>query len=442
MSRSITLPQARQTASAQAVKLSPVLALLVVSILLIPFEASLFIGTLRVPVARLILLAATPVAIVRYCSSLGSAAYKFVWADLLVPLTGVWMVVSVCMTDGQERGFVGAGAIALEFVGTYFVTRMWLKRPGEAVKLGRLVAVLIAVDAILAVPDTFQQSFVVHTVVGSLTGFVFNNGGDIRNGHFRAAGVMEHPILLGTACSFGMLLSWQLCRGVFRAILLVLQIIGLIVSVSSAPILGLVIGFGCIFYRRLTPDLDSRWQLLLGSGLFCVVLVFVLASDPLGFLIRHLTFDPQTGYYRLLEWDTAGGLVMASPWLGIGLTDDWLRPNWMPSTVDSVWLRSAMEFGIPGSLMVACSVLGACSRPVDRSSATLSTQDKLLGVALSIILSLYVFEGFTVHFWGATWMLLGLFMGMRAHLGVLASQRVRRSKQSFFEKKDQKTFVP
>ena len=412
----------RRAGAVQAAKLSPVLTLLAVSILLIPVEASLFVGTLRLPVARLILLAATPVAVIRYCTGLGRAEYRFVWADLFVPVAGVWMIASVCVTDGPERGFVGAGVIALELVGTYFVARMWLKRPGEALMLGRLIAVLIALGAIAAIPDAFQQIYVVHTAVGSITGYQIDNIYDIRNGHFRATGVLEHPILLGTTCSFGMLLSWQLYRGAHRTVLFLLQGVGLIVSVSSAPFLGLAIGFGCIAYRRMTPVQDGRWRALLGVVAFCLAVMLCVVSDPLGYLIRHLTFDPQTGYYRILEWTYAGSLVLASPWLGIGLTDNWLRPSWMPPTVDAVWLRSAMEFGIPGSLLVACSVLGSCSRRVDHACATLTADEKQLGLTLSIILALYVIEGFTVHFWGATWLLLGLLMGMRAHLGAAASQ--------------------
>jgi hypothetical protein len=32
-----------------------------------------------------------------------------------------------------------------------------------------------------------------------------------------------------------------------------------------------------------------------------------------------------------------------------------------------------------------------------------------------------IFTGFTVHFWGAVWILVGLLTGLRAHLGELGA---------------------
>ena len=243
--RARVAPSARQSVKPGCpVRLSPVLVCLALSILLVPVEASLYVGTLRLPMSRLILLAATPVAIVRYCNGVRRPSFRFVVSDLLVPLTGLWMIVAVCLTEGLERGFVGAGVIALEFVGPYFLCRTLLKQRGEALMLGRLIAVLIAVNAVLAIPDTLQKTYAIHAAVSAVTGFPVGPMQEMRNGHFRATGVMEHPILLGTACSFGILLSWQLHKGFRRILLIALQTLGLVLTVSSSPVLGLAIGLG------------------------------------------------------------------------------------------------------------------------------------------------------------------------------------------------------
>jgi hypothetical protein len=42
-------------------------------------------------------------------------------------------------------------------------------------------------------------------------------------------------------------------------------------------------------------------------------------------------------------------------------------------------------------------------------------------MVLSIVIFLAIFGGFTVHFWGSTWILIGLLVGLRAHLGELAA---------------------
>ncbi len=419
-----TRPTCRQRSRGS--RAAPILVLLTVSMILVPAEASLFIGTIRLPVARLMLLVATPLAIAKYAANSGKPEFRFVWSDLLVPITALWMVASVCMTDGAERGFVGGGSIALDLLGCYFTARVFLRAESDAISLARTIVFSTALGGILAIPDIFSGSYVIHTAVGSLTGYQIENVYDIRNGHFRAAGVLEHPILLGTSCAFGLLLCCQIERGAARLILSFLQLVGLAAAVSSAPLLGCGIGMGCLMYRRLTPSADWRWKALLGLAATCFALVLVFVPDPLGAIIRHATFDPQTGNYRIQEWIYAGQDVMASPWIGIGLTEMWLRPDWMPTSIDSVWLRSAMQFGIPGSILLAACIIGACSRGTDYSRANLSAAGKRLGVCLSIILSLYVVLGFTVHFWGATWMLLGTFMGMRAHLGALATRPAQR----------------
>jgi len=40
---------------------------------------------------------------------------------------------------------------------------------------------------------------------------------------------------------------------------------------------------------------------------------------------------------------------------------------------------------------------------------------------LGIIIFLIILAGFTVHFWGSTWILIALLVGLRAHLGELAA---------------------
>ena len=415
-------------AAAGRARLSLVLAAIAAATLLVPEEASFYLGSLRLPVARAILLVVAPVALVGLLRQAGTQAYRFSLSDVLVPLTVIWMVLAVSVTEGLDRAIVSAGSIGVEFVGSYLAGRMLLKGPGEAVALGRLIAVLTAGTALSALPDPWTHGYTVHNAVEAVTGYHVPYIYDIRNGRFRAAGVMEHPILLGTVCTFGIMLSTQLFRGRKRAALIACQAAGALVSVSSAPIMGLVLGLLCLLYGRLTPSWTPRWRWLIGSAVAGICCIAVILPNPFGFLIGHLTIDPSTGYYRLLEWQVAGDDLLGSPWFGLGLSDGWARPDWMPPSIDSLWLRSAMSFGIPGSCLIAACLLGACWRRVDVPWATLTPEERRLGTTLSILLFLYLFQGFTVHFWGATWVLIGLFAGMRAHLGALGSLHLRSTR--------------
>jgi hypothetical protein len=407
------------TRATRYARLSPFLIVLAVALILVPEEASFYVGGLRLTVARAVLLVATPISFLRFIQQASEGSYRFVWSDALIWPTGLWMILAVLVTEGPGGAIAGAGVTALEFVGAYLVARSFLTAHGQALALARILSLLIAVVGLLALMDRFAGYYVTHDFVGKLTGLQLDWGGyDTRFGSIRAAGTLEHPILLGSVCAFGLLLATTLPL-MQRCFVFAGATVGLLAAVSSAPIVGVCIGLCCLAYRRLTPGIEARWRWLMLGVAIMLGLLFAVHSAPFGWLIGHMTIDPSTGFYRLLIWQFAGEGVLQAPIFGIGITDDWARPEWMPSTVDSLWLRVAMMFGIPGSIMLAASLIGACSRRVDIARVYLSDEERRLGLVLSLIMFLYIFLGFTVHFWGATWTLMGLFAGMRAHLGAL-----------------------
>ncbi len=201
-------------------------------------------------------------------------------------------------------------------------------------------------------------------------------GEDMRGGLLRANGTLDHPILLGCVCCFGAVFSVVMLRGAGRMIATMCCVAGLFSALSSAPILATFLAFGLLFYRWLTPGLSARWWMVGAPLALLLALLCAVSSEPFGFIFRHFTMDQQTGWYRLLTWNIAGALVLDSPWFGIGL-DDWARLSWMPDTVDLVWLRSAMSFGIVGSVLIAVVLIGSCSRSMrPRGRMRLSVEDQ------------------------------------------------------------------
>lgn len=324
------------------------------------------------------------------------------------------------MSQGAGRAVVGSSVLILEFVGAYLVTRTLPARLGPALSLARFAAGAIAVDALLGSLDTLTGRHIIHDIANVLSHDDYGWPLEFREGLLRAQGAQEHPILFGCVCCFGMLLSVSVLRGMRRLFALASCLAGLVSALSSAPIMGTLLGFGLLAYRRCTPGFESRWRLLGAALATFIVTLLMVSSDPFGFIFQHFTMDPQTGWYRLLIWQVAGALVLANPLFGVGL-DDWARESWMPNTVDSIWLRNAMEFGIVGSVLIALVIIGACSRPIHPARRhQLPAAEQALGRCLGIIVFLYVYLGFTVHFWGSAWILMGLFAGLRAHLGELA----------------------
>jgi hypothetical protein len=403
----------------------PLLPALLVVAALLPEELSLNISGLFLSLPRLVLLAAFPLLFARTLRQATQPGFHASLSDLLILPATAWMFLSVAMSEGLQRATVGSSVLILEFAGSYLVMRTLPDRPGTAMTVARFTAGAIAVAALLGPLDTLTGQHITHDIANVLTHYNKGWWVEYRNGLTRAQGAQEHPILLGCLCCFGTLLSFSVFRGAQRAIAVACCLVGLLSAISSAPIMGTLIGFSLLFYRQCTPWFKSRW-LWLGTIMGMTIgSVLVLVPSPFGFIFQHFTMDPQTGWYRLLIWQVVGPLLLDSPLFGIGL-DDWERESWMPSTVDSIWLRSAMEFGIVGSVLIALVVIGACSRAMRPSGRMeLPAAEQALGLCLGIIAFLFIYLGFTVHFWGCTWLLLAMFVGLRAHLGALAAGQPR-----------------
>jgi len=397
-----------------------VLALLVVTNFL-PVETSLIIGGLRLPFARLLLLLLAPYLFLELGRKVATGRYRFVAADAFVLLTGCWMLVASIAAIGLGDALNHAGPEILEFCFGYLATRTLLSAPGQAVSLINLLCVTVAVVGLIAVLDPLTDRFVVHDLANALTGYGKDVVGrpDYRLGMRRAAGPLEHPILLGTACMIGLLCRARLQRR-GRLFTMAGCTAGLVASVSSAPLQAAILGFGLLLYDRLFRWLRWRWALLFGILATAVALSFTLFGSPLGFVNQYLIFDPASGFSREFEWQTVGGYVATSPWLGIGFGWDEIAEDIGAfASIDSVWLGKALIYGIPCSVLIALSFLGSASLPARGPRVGLTPIESRLATILSIIMCLLLFLGFTVYFWGSLWILSALLAGVRAHLGEL-----------------------
>ena len=411
----------RVSADAPSVGAPLILALIAVTMFL-PEEASFYLGERRMTVTRILLLLIAPLTVMRFARLTAEGRYHFVLPDLLVPLTGFWMFIGPIANDGVERALVASGSSALEFCIPYMAARLFLSERGQAVALTRILCIVIASVGMLAIADEVTRRFVLRETIGALTGYDSSLEGDMRGFLFRATSTLEHPILMGTACSFGLLLAttlsgWSRTFGVAGAA------IGLALSVSSAPTGATLIGAGVLVYERVTRRLPLRWVLPAAGPFLFVAAIFMFHPSPLGFFLRYLTFDPATAWYRVLQWSCAGDLVMHSPILGIGLSDEWATICGLAKTIDSVWLRMAMMYGLPGSALVFLCYAATCFLPIaaEEENGDSLEPERRLGFVTSVILGLAIFIGFTVFYWGTVYILTMFLMGMKAHLSALAT---------------------
>jgi len=352
--------------------------------------------------------------------------YRFVWSDLLVPVAAVWMFVGPAVNDGFGQTVKFTGSQALEFCVPYMATRTYLTERGQAVALVRVLGIAIAIVGLLAIFDEVSGRFLIRETVALVTGYVAQSDrvDDYQRGLlFRAAGTLEHPIMLGSASVFGLLMATTI-RGATRTFVFFGCAVGLVLSVSSAAFSGGLIGSGVLLYEKFTRKFPFRWAPAIIVPLALLIALYVSHPDPIGFLLGHFTFNPQTGWYRRLQWDCAGGLVLDSPTFGIGLSDDWASWCGLDTSIDSLWLLAAMRYGIPGSILLFLCYVGASSLSVgiEDRELNLTRQERQLAFTLTLILGVVIFIGFTVYYWGSVFILTMFLTGIRAHLGALGSK--------------------
>jgi hypothetical protein len=414
---------------AKAVSISPLLAVIIV-LLFLPAELSFYIAGFRLTPIRLYLLLLTPVVLLRFGRSLASRQRHLVSSDILITFAGIWMIIAPTIVFDLGYALNHAVPLAIEFCGSYFATRILLSKRGQALNFVNFLCHAIAIVALSGAPDALTGQPFIHDFLRALTGYVEPYSMEYRLGIFRAMGPIDHPILFGTVCAFGLLLATS---SPIRAKVLTIAAcgFGVLLSMSSAPIQAAVIGLGLITYDRVLAHHRSRWWFLITIAAVGIGAIFVYSGSPIGFVFDHLLFDTSSGWVRVYEWDTATGMIQDSPWFGIAfqyaerlqeIPDLW----YSAPSIDSYWLNLSLVYGIPCATFVGLAIIGIVCYPASGPRVNLEKAESKLASTLGIALFVVVFLGFTVDFWGICWMFVPLLVGVRAHLAELGSRRVAK----------------
>src|SRR5208337_136204 len=305
--------------------------------------------------------------------------------------------------------------IVLEYLIAYMSTRVLLLGHKQAVSFVGLLCLVLSFVALDATLDIATGRYFTRELAEQLTGYQkeWRVADEIRFGMLRAAGPLEHPILLGFVTALGLLFAVAVDIR-YRAFCISACALGVVISFSSAPQQSAVMGLALLWYSRVSAGLSYKWLALSSIPVLTIISLFSLTPTPFGHLFDLLTIDSQTAYYRLYIWNEVGPAILDNPYFAVPDGDYDYQ-----GSVDSVWLVLSLQYGMVCSILTALSMIGSCSLPTETSRAALSQSESRLGTALGIVIFLTLYTGFTVHFWGSTWILVGLLVGVRARLGEL-----------------------
>lgn len=332
------------------------LAILFVLSIFIPVEFHVLVGSLRLESYRIILALTLIYALINFRKILESA-------DLIDVLLFTFVVLastSLIYNHGMKDGIESAGILIIEILGAFYLARLFITTPKSYYQVNVWFATILAVLLIFSLYEAFAKHRILHEWAKVITG---NDSLDhrlythyyMRMGIMRTTNLFAHPILYGTigAIFFPFIVLLALYTFKLSNALKALAIfIGMMTTLSSAPLLSIV-------FQAITAVLTRFWhggqRFWFGFGLLTLsAMILINALSNRGFfaiLISYLTFNPVTGYYRLLQWKYSMDDIMDNPLFGIGL-NDWSRPEWMNNSIDSFWLLMTMQHGIIASFLL------------------------------------------------------------------------------------------
>jgi len=389
----------------------------VIYMTLLPREVHVSFGGNQIFADRLALLACLPLI----ANCLWRGYIKFVLPDWLVIFAGIWSVMAMWHAYDFERALFSGGSYAFDSIAGYYLARISFRSLTSLRRGLILCAPGFFLAGISVMAESLTHRFYVRPFFAAIFGEIEYMGGtltlgeamrvnDVRWGLLRGMGPWQHPILAGLHLSTLLPIYWMSSiRGWPRWVAIVAAAMSLF-TLSSAAYGALALALILIFYEFLTKKIDIiNWRAFLIVILFAMICVQTLTnSGIISLIIRYLTFDPLTGYFRQLIWDFGTKTVAQNVWFGIGF-EPYTRPSWMYSdSVDNHWLLWAIRYGLPASLALfsACLVtIYALARSIMSTRSPIDSKF-YRGIMMTLVILMLMMFTVTVQGGTLTWFTL------------------------------------
>lgn len=379
------------------------LIVLFILAIFIPIEFHYQLGSLRVEPYRIVLGFALIFAILNIKYILKRADSIDIFLALLIGIS----FISFLVNHDLQKAFESTGIYAIETLGAFYLARLWITTPKRFyyVNIG-FISLLVLLFA-FSIYESFAHHRILHDWARMITG---NDSLDPRLythyyerlGILRATNVFAHPILYGTiAAMFFPFMVGLLFFSYKKRYLLATGILfsSMLLTLSSAPLLSLISQAATAIITRFWHQAQRFW---LGIATIAISLAVLIESVSnrgfFGVLVSYLTFNPITGYYRMLQWQYGTDDVIQNPLLGIA-HHDWTRPLWLDSSIDSFWLLLFMQHGVFAGIILLFASLLIVVQYLNRLHHYHS-HIRWMVSAWILAFTAMIFIGFTVDFYG------------------------------------------
>ena len=288
-------------------------------------------------------------------------------ADIFVVLFGLWAFVSMAVNHGVGNVVESSGMFFVETAGAYMFGRVFMRSAQDFYVFVRFMIISVLISLPFATVELFTgEPFLLDILksVNPLPGiFVFPDSVDYepRLGLHRVQYTLVHPILFGMMCASLVALCFVVMtrgdgfgkKAFWGSVVIYATFTGL----SSAGWMSGLMQIAFLIYERFTRWFAFRWKAIFWGFVAFYVFVSIFASHaPLVVLATKFTLSPHTAWFRVVIWEFGSAEVLRHPIFGIGM-NDWVRPHWMPPSVDNHWLLMAMRFGFPGIILLGLAVM-------------------------------------------------------------------------------------
>jgi hypothetical protein len=376
--------------------------------LIVPWTITFASFGLTVP--RLVLLATIVPCLVKWARG-DAGPYNVV--DFLVLGLCFCICLSLSVVAGVDAGIKSGGMIVVETAGSYFLARCFVRTADDFLAVVRVLFLCVIVLLPLALVEALTTENLAMAAFGAILPTVPVSFDGLRWGLKRVQSVYEHPILFGVCTGSTLALVYLVLGQNFslwkRVLCAGLVMATAFLSISSGAMAMMAFQIALIAWGRTTARVPHNWLILGGFfALACLAIQFGTRQSVPQFYISYFSLDRETAWLRLLIWEFGSASVMSHPYFGIGF-GDWARPSWMSDSIDMFWMTTTMRYGIPGgSLMILLPTATLAIVAFAKHS-----DPRILAYRMAYLIAIggFFLVGWTVHFWGATYLSFLFILG-------------------------------